>query len=318
MLARCTPCFEHRVVRTGVKPQVQSQPVQEGREERQHSLQGELVRQRHRAGARTRGQSRHQCLHQRLPLAERIGREVGQLALARALVVERAGAAPVEPLTMPADDSLDGIDAALVARAAAADGGPADEGLAGLDAGLEKTPDIHRRLSAPVGFLARQQRDAQRAHRAGIGRNDDFAAGLTRHRRRKRVRGERHALAENHRADRAVAFHAVQVILDDRIVETGNDLRLLHARGHRFVDDLGHEHGAMLAERRTPAARRASAPSCATSGMPANLPPCSSMNDPVPALHASFIAQSTTRPSASRMYFASCPPISKIVSTRGS
>jgi hypothetical protein len=42
------------------------------------------------------------------------------------------------------------------------------------------------------------------------------------------------------------------------------------------------------------------------------------MKEPVPALQASFIAASSTRPSHSRMYFASCPPISKIVSTRGS
>ncbi len=42
------------------------------------------------------------------------------------------------------------------------------------------------------------------------------------------------------------------------------------------------------------------------------------MKEPVPALHASFMAASTTRPSLSRMYFASCPPISKMVSTRGS
>ena len=69
----------------------------------------------------------------------------------------------------------------------------------------------------------------------------------------------------------------------------------------------------------TPAgAASASCPRWTTSRMPANLRPCSSMKEPVPALQASFIAQSITRPSASRMYFASWPPISKIVSTRGS
>ena len=34
-------------------------------------------------------------------------------------------------------------------------------------------------------------------------------------------------------------------------------------------------------------------------------PPRSSMKEPVPALHASFMAASTTRPPSSRMYFAS-------------
>ncbi len=42
-----------------------------------------------------------------------------------------------------------------------------------------------------------------------------------------------------------------------------------------------------------------------TFSMAENFPPCSSMNEPVPALHASFIAASTTRPLARRAYFAS-------------
>ena len=40
----------------------------------------------------------------------------------------------------------------------------------------------------------------------------------------------------------------------------------------------------------------------------------SSRKLPVPAAHASFIVKSTTTPSCSEMYLASCPPISKIVS----
>ena len=80
---------------------------------------------------------------------------------------------------------------------------------------------------------------------------------------------------------------------------------------------------AMKIEQCWPSAALASAPSairprCATSSTPSNRRPCSSMKEPVPALHASFIAASTTRPLSRRMYFASCPPISKIVSTRGS
>lgn len=59
-------------------------------------------------------------------------------------------------------------------------------------------------------------------------------------------------------------------------------------------------------------------PSSETWATPVNSRPCSSMNEPVPALHASFIADSTTRPSSSRTYLASWPPISNMVSTRGS
>ena len=65
-------------------------------------------------------------------------------------------------------------------------------------------------------------------------------------------------------------------------------------------------------------AASASSPSCATDSTPSKRRPCSSMKEPVPAEQASFMAASTTRPPSSRMYLASCPPISKMVSTRGS
>ena len=45
---------------------------------------------------------------------------------------------------------------------------------------------------------------------------------------------------------------------------------------------------------------------------------CSSRNEPVPAAHALFISKSTMILSFIEMYFESCPPISKIVSTSGS
>ena len=44
---------------------------------------------------------------------------------------------------------------------------------------------------------------------------------------------------------------------------------------------------------------------------------CSSRNDPVPAAQILFITKSSMRPSRTWMYFESCPPISKIVSTSG-
>ena len=45
---------------------------------------------------------------------------------------------------------------------------------------------------------------------------------------------------------------------------------------------------------------------------------CSSKKEPVPAAHALFISKSTIIPSFKEIYFESCPPISKIVSTSGS
>ncbi len=44
---------------------------------------------------------------------------------------------------------------------------------------------------------------------------------------------------------------------------------------------------------------------------------CSSRNDPVPAAQILFITKSSMCPSRTWMYFESCPPISKIVSTSG-
>ena len=76
-------------------------------------------------------------------------------------------------------------------------------------------------------FARRKQGDTERADRSGIWRHNDFASGLPGHGRRERVGGKRHALAKNHLADRAVAFHTVQVVLDDGIVEAGNNGGLL-------------------------------------------------------------------------------------------
>jgi len=45
---------------------------------------------------------------------------------------------------------------------------------------------------------------------------------------------------------------------------------------------------------------------------------CSSRKEPVPAAQTLFISKSTTTPLSTLIYFESCPPISKIVSTLGS
>ena len=239
--------LEHTVVRAGGDLQVEAEFAQKRGEKRQHALERELVGDGDGFGPRRGPERGDQRGHQRLPLAERIGRQVGQLFLARALVVERAGAAPVEPLAAAGDHRVDGIDAAPVAGAAAAGFRVADERFLGLNPGVEKPLRVEDRVGLPLRFLAGEQGDAERADRAGIRRNDDFGPRLPRDRRRERIRGERHALAENHRTDGTVAFHAMQVILDDRIVKPGDDLALVAAGGHRLTDDFGHEHGAMLA-----------------------------------------------------------------------
>ena len=175
----------------------------------------------------------------------------------------------------------------------------ADEGVLLLDPGVEeaRAGRATARAASSGSSLSGQQRDAERADGARVGRDDHLGAGLARHGRGQRVGGEGHALAEDDLADRAAALHAVQVVLDDRVVDAGDDRGCSTPRGHRLVDDLGHEDRAVLARARRRRRRRARlAPSCATSSMPANRLPCSSMKEPVPALQASFIARRRRAP----------------------
>ena len=82
---------------------------------------------------------------------------------------------------------------------------------------------VQRRVLLPSEVGACQQCDAEGADGAGVGRDDDFAARLARDRGGERVGGKGHALAEDDLADGAVAFYAVEVVLDDGVVEAGDD-----------------------------------------------------------------------------------------------
>jgi len=62
---------------------------------------------------------------------------------------------------------------------------------------------------------------------------------------------------------------------------------------------------------------RASAPNSSSIFRPRRSA-CSSRKEPVPAAQTLFMVKSTTAPFSSETYLASCPPISKMVSTRGS
>ncbi len=116
-------------------------------------------------------------LDERLALAERIGREVRQLLLARALVPERAAAAPGEALLLAADHAcamrsmrqrLPALAAALRRscrrRCPCAARSCASRKRAGSSARALREGDV----------LAREQRDAERADRARVRRHDDL------------------------------------------------------------------------------------------------------------------------------------------------
>ncbi len=147
------------------------------------------------------------------------------------------------------------FDAAAVAGGSAARRGLADERVLRADARGQEPGQIQGEQSGQRKLPVGQQRDAKGAHRAGIRGDDHVAAGLPGDRRGKGVRRERHALAKDDLAHGAVALHAMQVILDDRVVEAGDDCALVDAGGHRVVDDFGHEHRAVLTERNALAGR---------------------------------------------------------------
>ena len=163
-----------------------------------------------------------------LPRARGTGRARGRAASAWRVPLSYSEQPPpqVKRLPLAADDGAKPVDAAVVAGAAAAVRRVADEGApsARRCASRNRAGSSGAR-SRQASVRAGEQRDAERADRARVGRDDDLAAGLARHRGGQRVGGEGHALAEDHLADRAAALHAVQVVLDDRVVEAGDDRR---------------------------------------------------------------------------------------------
>ena len=58
-----------------------------------------------------------------------------------------------------------------------------------------------------------------------------------------------HALTKDDLADGAIAFYAVEIVLDDGVVKAGDNGVLMDPGSDGLVDDLGHENGTMLAER---------------------------------------------------------------------
>ena len=73
------------------------------------------------------------------------------------------------------------------------------------------------------------ERDAERAHQAGIGRHDDRFADEGGHRHRHGAVVADAALHEDLPADGAVALDAVRVVHADRVDEAGDDVFALDA-----------------------------------------------------------------------------------------
>ena len=223
--------------------------MQKGDEVGEQFLQDELIAQCHTSAAAVRTEPRKQVGNEPLAFFERLRCAVRQFAPPRCPLMQCACAAPGEHPGCAGDAGAEPVDPAVVAGSAAADDRVADEGAALLYLRFEEQPEVQRRDFAPREVRAGKQRNAQRTDGTGVGRDDDLAAGLPRHRRGQRVRRERHALAEDHLSHRPAAFDAVEVVLDDRVVEAGNDGVLGQTCPHGLVDDLCHEHRALLPQR---------------------------------------------------------------------
>ena len=242
--------------RVGVDLHVEAQLVDKRREERDLSLERELLGHgHHRApGWFAVGALVGDLLDQRvdvlLTLAEGVRRAVWQLAAVGGPgVVERAMATPEEALLMARHAGLHAVDATLVAAAAAALGGLADERVFAEDLGRQEAVQFEAGHVREGQLPGGQEGDTQGPDGAGVRGHDDTPPGLSGHGRGQRVGPERHALAEDALADRSTALHAVQVVLDDGVIDARHDGLGGHAGGHGLIDDLGHEDRAVLAER---------------------------------------------------------------------
>ena len=119
--------------------------------------------------------------------------------------------------------------------------------------------------AVPVGAVAagerprREQRDADGAHGAGVGRHDDLALEHGRERPRQRRVGRRLALEEHAVEQPPLAHHAAAVVAHHGVLQAGEDVVAAEAVAERLGRHVGDEDGAGLAEvrRRRRCRRRA-------------------------------------------------------------
>jgi len=247
-VGQLNPPPKHRAVRSPHEFEVEAGLVEEGREEGEQSLQHELIRHRDAPPATSRRVFGGELSDQFLPLAEGVGRAVRQFALSRGSIVQGAPPAPSEDRLLPVNARPQPFDPATVPHPTTTGRRAANKAVLLLDPRGEEFQAIQRRKARGIQLSYRQQGDAQGADGTRIGGNKDLATRLARDRRGQGIGGERHSLAKNHLADRAVCLHPVQVVLDDGIVETGEDGGRGGAGSHGLVNNLGHEHRAVLPE----------------------------------------------------------------------
>ena len=111
-----------------------------------------------------------------------------------------------------------------------------------------KAAKFARRIAAQTLMIAGEQRDADGAGHVMMLRHDDRLADDVFKGRDNAAIGRHAALKENLFADAPVADHAVQIIFDDGIAQSGDEFVRFRAL-LLMIDEIGlHEHGAAFAE----------------------------------------------------------------------
>ena len=188
-------------------------------------------------------------------LPVRVGRVLGQLlAGGRHGVVLGALAAAHDLRHRLADVDLGELEVAAVEAVAVA----ALELAAARHARVQHTGEVdgrrhaHRAAADSLGRAGqpprREQRDADGAHRAGVGRHDDLALQHRGERARQRRVGGRLALEEDPVQQPPLAHHPAAVVAHHRVLQAGEDVVAAEAVAERLGGDVGHEDRAGLAE----------------------------------------------------------------------
>ena len=184
--------------------------------------------------------------------------------------------------------------------------------------------DVYRPLKSclegaarAVVVLAGDDRATERSRVLAMRRDGDTLAGHALEGRDHRVIEGRPALEEDVLAHAPVLDHAVEVVEHNRVGQAGGQIGGIHPRLLMLEQLRLHEHRAALPQvrRGLPGERRAR--KLLLDG-DAELLRLLLEERAVPAAQTLFMVKSTTTVLSMLIYFESCPPISKIVSTVGS
>ena len=242
--------FEDGLIGASEDVEAVSEFGEDGGEERNESFEGEFLADGDEGSALVGGEVCDDVLDECVACAEGIWGEVWEFDATGSLVIEGASAAPCEAGFLSFEACEDAFDAAFVSGAAASLVGIADEVVLFDDFCAEESGHVEGFEVVVILYAIPpcEEGDALSSDGSWVWRYDDFASCTACDGSGEGVAGEWHALTEDDLSDGSASFDAVKVILDDGVVDSGDDLFLFFAGGDGLVDDFGHKDGAMLSE----------------------------------------------------------------------